>query len=145
MCKKLKKMILKYISIFLVLSFVNTLSRYPILVIISYDAFRYDYVNSNQTPYIRDFFKKGVSAHHISSVMPTKTFPNHFSIATGLYADVHGVVGNKIYDSKLKEIIGNSYEMYHYNDQVEPIWVYLHRSMNIDLVFTINFLCVDSK
>lgn len=66
---------------------------------------------------------KGVYADYLTNVFPTKTFPNHHSIATGLYAEVHGVIGNSFYDPEYKKIIKQGFEMYHYNDHIKPIWV----------------------
>lgn len=65
----------------------------------------------------------GTYADYLENVFPTKTFPNHHSISTGLYPEVHGVVGNTFYDPKLGKVVKFSYEMWHYNEQIEPIWV----------------------
>ncbi|GLV32097.1 hypothetical protein CBL_11947 [Carabus blaptoides fortunei] len=65
---------------------------------------------------------EGTTADYLMNVFPTKTFPNHHSIATGVYPETHGVVGNNFYDPKLKRLIGIGYEMYHYTDEIVPIW-----------------------
>lgn len=57
------------------------------------------------------------------NVFPTKTFPNHHSIATGVYPSEHGVTGNQFYDFKLQKAFNYSYEMFHYRSEVKPIWI----------------------
>lgn len=54
----------------------------PALLVISYDAFRPDYFNRNVTPNLNKFRKEGTSAEYMFNVFPTKTFVNHFTIAT---------------------------------------------------------------
>lgn len=54
----------------------------PALLVISYDAFRPDYLNRNVTPNLNKFRKEGTSAEYMSNVFPTKTFVNHFTMAT---------------------------------------------------------------
>lgn len=66
--------------------------------------------------------KLGTYSDYLINVFPTKTFPNHHSIATGLYPDIHGVVGNSYFNTSTKKIVHVSYEMFHYNDKVVPIW-----------------------
>lgn len=57
------------------------------------------------------------------NIFPTKTFPNHHSIATGVYADEHGVTGNQFYDFELQEAFNYSYEMFHFRSEIKPIWI----------------------
>lgn len=54
----------------------------PALLVISYDAFRPEYLNRNVTPNLNRFRREGTSARYMFNVFPTKTFVNHFSIAT---------------------------------------------------------------
>lgn len=98
-------------------------SQSPVLLIVSFDGFRPDYLNENITPTLNEFRSAGVRSEYMRNVFPTKTFVNHFSIATGLYSGSHGVVGNEFYDHKLKRNIKYSYDMFHYNEAVLPIWV----------------------
>lgn len=93
------------------------------LVVVSFDAFRPDYLDRGLTPHLNEFRQSGVRAEYMRNVFPTKTFPNHFSIATGLYAGAHGVTGNKVFDSKLGRELSYSYELFHQNQDVLPIWV----------------------
>lgn len=64
------------------------------VVMVSLDAFRWDYPSMYKTPTLNDIARKGVSAEHMIASFPTNTFPNHYSIATGLYPDHHGLVNN---------------------------------------------------
>lgn len=101
----------------------NEASLSPMLLIISFDGFRPEYLNRNITPILNEFRSAGVRSEYMRNVFPTKTFVNHFTIATGLYSGVHGVVGNEFYDNKLKRNVKYSYDLFHYNEAVLPIWV----------------------
>jgi len=71
------------------------------VVLVSLDAFRWDFFEKTETPNFDALVARGVRAEHLIPVFPTKTFPNHYSIATGLYADRHGIVANNMYDPVL--------------------------------------------
>ena len=70
---------------------------YP-LILISMDGFRWDYTERTDTPNFDFLIEKGVRAQSLMPVFPTSTFPNHLSIATGLYPENHGIVSNTMYD-----------------------------------------------
>ncbi len=70
----------------------------PYVVMLSMDAFRWDYHSIYSTPNMDSIAAHGVHADLMKSCFPTKTFPNHYSIATGLYPDHHGIVANTFYD-----------------------------------------------
>lgn len=70
----------------------------PKLVVISFDGFRPDYVSSTDTPNLYRISQTGVTAHNMKPVFGTKTYPNHMSIATGLFQDNHGIVHNAMFD-----------------------------------------------
>ena len=76
------------------------------LILISLDGFRWDYVEKYNPPNLSSFIKTGVKAESLIPSFPTKTFPNHYTIATGLYPDKHGIIGNIFYDYK-KDILFN--------------------------------------
>lgn len=71
------------------------------VVLISLDAFRWDYIASHpdETPHLRELMRTGVTAKGLISVFPTQTFASHYSIATGLYPGHHGLVGNSFFDA----------------------------------------------
>ncbi|KAK3089994.1 hypothetical protein FSP39_008300 [Pinctada imbricata] len=81
-------------------------SEYQPLLLISLDGFRADYLLRNLTPNIKRFLKCGVHAPYMRSVFPTKTFPNHYSIVTGLYPESHGIIDNNMYDKNIGERFG---------------------------------------
>ncbi|PKS09143.1 hypothetical protein jhhlp_003757 [Lomentospora prolificans] len=74
----------------------------PTTVIISLDGFRPDFLQRGITPRLNAFIKEGVSPKYMLPSFPSVTFPNHYTIATGLYPESHGIVGNTFYDPAIK-------------------------------------------
>jgi predicted AlkP superfamily pyrophosphatase or phosphodiesterase len=70
----------------------------PYVVMVSFDAFRHDYVERYQPAAFVDIAARGVQASALIPSFPSKTFPNHYSIATGLYPGDHGITGNAFFD-----------------------------------------------
>lgn len=70
----------------------------PTLLLISLDGFRWDFMDLAETPSLDRLAATGVRADRLIPVFPTKTFPNHYSIVTGLYPEHHGIVSNNFYD-----------------------------------------------
>lgn len=70
----------------------------PYVLLISFDGLRWDYVNRNISPNISELSKRGVTASSLRPVFPTKTFPNHISIITGMHPENHGIVANEFID-----------------------------------------------
>ena len=66
------------------------------VILLSIDGFSYDYLTRYQPENILKFAQSGIKAELIP-VYPTKTFPNHLSIITGVYPAKHGIVHNKFY------------------------------------------------
>lgn len=97
-------------------------SMHPKLLVVSYDAFRYDYFNRNVTPFMNELRNEGTRADYMMNVFVTKTFPNHHTIATGLYAETHGVTDNEFYDPISGNVTKYSYQLYHYDNTILPIW-----------------------
>lgn len=73
------------------------------LLLISFDGFAHDYLSRVSTPNFDSLAAKGVTSEGLIPVFPTKTFPNHYSIATGLYPENTGLVANTMYDPKFEE------------------------------------------
>ena len=73
------------------------------LLLISFDGFRYDYLNRVPTPNFDSLAANGVISEGLIPVFPTKTFPNHYSIATGLYPENTGFIANTMYDPEFEE------------------------------------------
>ncbi|HEY6225009.1 MAG TPA: ectonucleotide pyrophosphatase/phosphodiesterase [Gemmatimonadales bacterium] len=67
------------------------------VVLVSIDGFRFDYFDRYPAPNLHRLAARGVRAPLVP-VFPSKTFPNHYSIVTGLYPEHHGVVENTMYD-----------------------------------------------
>lgn len=70
----------------------------PYTILISFDGFRWDYPNRDLTPTLEMIAENGVSALSLQPSFPTKTFPNHYAIVTGLYPQNHGLISNNMYD-----------------------------------------------
>lgn len=66
----------------------------PYVVMLSMDGFRWDYADRVETPWLDYMAQNGVMAEYVIPAFPTKTFPNHYTMATGLYPDNHGIVDN---------------------------------------------------
>jgi alkaline phosphatase D len=64
------------------------------VLLVSLDGFRWDYNKLYNTPNLNKLARDGVKAERMISSFPTVTFPNHYSIATGLYPDHHGLINN---------------------------------------------------
>ncbi|MHC2992511.1 phosphodiesterase [Pontibacter sp. HJ8] len=75
----------------------------PYVILISADGFRYDYADKYQAKNLLALRQKGVQAESMIPSFPTKTFPNHYTIVTGLYPAHHGLVNNNFYDPQRKE------------------------------------------
>ena len=103
----------------------------PYVVLVSFDAFRHDYIDRLHPPAIEGLAARGVRAEALIPAFPSKTFPNHYSLATGLYPGHHGIVGNNFYDPVARRV-------YRSGDPLavrdarwyggEPIWVTAERN-----------------
>lgn len=102
----------------------NSFER-PYVVILSMDGFKWNYADLVNTPNFDKIEQIGVRAQMQAS-FPTKTFPNHYTIATGLYPDHHGIVNNTFWDPQRKALYQISdrskvQDGYFYGG--EPMWV----------------------
>lgn len=98
------------------------------LILISLDGFRWDYCEKYpaESPTLRQLKREGVSARGLVPVFPSNTFPNHYTLVTGLYPAKHGIVNNVFLDPA-------SGLIFRYNQPAsvrdprwwggEPIWV----------------------
>ncbi|RDW66947.1 phosphodiest-domain-containing protein [Coleophoma crateriformis] len=97
----------------------------PTTILISLDGFRADFLQRGITPRLNTFVKEGVSPVYMNPSFPSVTFPNHYTLVTGLYPESHGIVGNTFWDVDLKE------EFYYTNPLAmqskwwggEPLWI----------------------
>lgn len=100
----------------------------PPLLLISLDGFRWDYCDlyPDETVHLRRLRREGCSSEGLIPVYPSNTFPNHYTIVTGLYPAHHGIVNNDFFDPQFGEF-------FHYNRPAiaregkwwggEPIWL----------------------
>lgn len=70
----------------------------PYVILISADGFRYDYLDKYAAENLQRLSGKGVRAEAMIPSFPSVTFPNHYTLVTGLYPSHHGLVGNSFYD-----------------------------------------------
>jgi predicted AlkP superfamily pyrophosphatase or phosphodiesterase len=75
----------------------------PYVILISADGFRYDYADKYDARFLKRMRAEGVEAESMLPAFPSKTFPNHYSIVTGLYPSSHGLINNYFYDPQRKE------------------------------------------
>jgi hypothetical protein len=73
----------------------------PYVVLVSLDAFRHDFLQRYRPPSLEALAARGVVARALVPPFPSKTFPSHYTIATGLYPGRHGVITNTFYDPAL--------------------------------------------
>lgn len=89
----------------------------PYVLLISFDGFRYDYVQKYQLPNFQKLIENGSAAEYMLPSFPSKTFPNHYTLVTGLYPGNHGLVDNTFYDTarevrytmSQRELVGDAY------------------------------------
>ena len=75
----------------------------PYVIMISTDGFRYDYAKKYNAVNLLKYSGQGVQAKAMIPSYPSITFPNHWSLITGLYPAHHGLVDNFFYDYQLKK------------------------------------------
>ncbi|WP_297802972.1 ectonucleotide pyrophosphatase/phosphodiesterase [uncultured Brevundimonas sp.] len=95
------------------------------VILISIDGFRAEYLQRGLTPHLSQMAAEGTSTPMKAS-FPTVTFPNHYTLVTGLHPDHHGLVGNNIRDPELGSFsLGNRAAVTdrRWWDGGEPIWV----------------------
>ncbi|TKS75467.1 Ectonucleotide pyrophosphatase/phosphodiesterase family member 1 [Collichthys lucidus] len=99
----------------------------PPLILVSLDGFRAEYLkdHGSHLPVINKLRNAGTTTPYMRPVYPTKTFPNHYSIVTGLYPESHGIVDNKMYDVTRNAFFSlktdEKFEKKWY--QGEPVWL----------------------
>ena len=76
----------------------------PVVILISLDGFRYDYVERFQPENLSRFISSGTAAKSLIPSFPTKTFPNHYTIATGMRPEHHGIVDNSFFNPERNQV-----------------------------------------
>jgi len=97
------------------------------VILISIDGLRSDYIDWYETPNMDRLIADGAHANEgMKPVYPSKTFPNHYSIVTGLYPSNHGIVSNSMYDDEMDDTFAISdreaIENPQWWSEGEPIW-----------------------
>ena len=72
------------------------------VILISLDGFRADYLDRGVSPTLSALAKDGVRAEAMRPSFPSLTFPNHYTLVTGLRPDEHGVVNNTMEDPAIR-------------------------------------------
>ncbi|KAF9929212.1 hypothetical protein FBU30_001772 [Linnemannia zychae] len=75
----------------------------PTVIVLSFDGLRADYLKRGITPNFLSVANSGVTAEYMQPSFPTLTFPNHYSMITGLYPSSHGIVANMFFDPKFNQ------------------------------------------
>ena len=75
----------------------------PYVILISADGFRYDYPEKYEAKTLIALGNQGIRAEGMIPSYPSLTFPNHYTIVTGLYPSHHGLVNNYFYDANRHE------------------------------------------
>ncbi|KAK4052450.1 hypothetical protein OIV83_002252 [Microbotryomycetes sp. JL201] len=70
----------------------------PTVILVSLDGVRPDYLEQGVTPHLSEIGRQGLRADFLQPVWPSLTFPNHYTILTGLYPSSHGIVANDFVD-----------------------------------------------
>lgn len=83
---------------------VEPTTEFPILVLVSIDGWRADFLARFRPPALSRLAERGVQAEGLIPVFPSKTFPNHYTLVTGLYPERHGIVSNNMRDPALPGI-----------------------------------------
>ena len=104
-CARIRKYLLVILAL---LVWAPGLAAKPLVVLVSIDGFRPDYLKRGNSPTLDGLVDSGASAKALISAFPSVTFPNHYSMVTGLFPDHHGIVNNTMTDPVLgKFSLGN--------------------------------------
>ncbi|MER3630882.1 MAG: alkaline phosphatase family protein [Blastocatellia bacterium] len=96
----------------------------PTVILLSIDGMRFDYLDRFRPDNLQRIADRGVRAKWLIPSFPTKTFPNHYSIATGLYPEHHGIIENNIRDFGTTFSLNKRGEVQNPRWWLgEPIWV----------------------
>ncbi|MDR3439126.1 ectonucleotide pyrophosphatase/phosphodiesterase [Telmatospirillum sp.] len=103
------------------------------LILVSLDGFRPDYLERGLTPTLSGLAAAGVAGEGMRPAFPSLTFPNHYTLVTGLYPDHHGIVANRMEDPALapKSVFSlgdrDAVEDPRWWNGATPLWVTAHR------------------
>lgn len=125
---------LRLIAAFLALVVSGTIAhaaperRDPVVILVSFDGFRPDYLDRGVTPNLSRLAKNGVKAD-MRPAFPSKTFPNHWTLVTGKVPDRNGIVANRMEDpARPGEVFTMASDDPFWWNAAEPIWVAAERA-----------------
>jgi predicted AlkP superfamily pyrophosphatase or phosphodiesterase len=78
-------------------------AREPVVIFVGIDGLRSDYLEKFQPPNLSQLAEDGVYARRMEASFPTLTFPNFYTLATGLRPERHGIIGNNMFDPEFGE------------------------------------------
>lgn len=109
----------------------STHSFHPTTIVVSLDGFHPHYINADITPTLHQMMVHDYGAPYIVPSFPSSTFPNHWTLVTGLYPSEHGIVGNTFYDPHLNKQFVNTNAKKGLDPDFwqggEPVWKTAHK------------------
>jgi predicted AlkP superfamily pyrophosphatase or phosphodiesterase len=100
------------------------------VLLVSLDGFRADYITRPAAVRLRELAARGVRAERMIPAFPSKTFPNHYTIVTGLRPEHHGIVANSMWDGTIGKKFTISDTLVTHDPRWwggEPLWVTVER------------------
>ena len=71
------------------------------VILIGIDALGWDFAAHTDTPALDRLRNAGATTERLIPSFPTKTFPNFYTLATGLFPGHHGLIANNIFDPEM--------------------------------------------
>lgn len=110
----------------------------PYLILISVDGFRNDYPEKFNAVHLKQLSAAGVRADYMIPSFPSLTFPNHYTIVTGMYPSHHGLVSNSFFDRERMQRYGmrdvaKVLDGYYYGGT--PLWVLAEQQQMLSASF----------
>lgn len=98
-------------------------TRDQIVILVGIDGFRWDYLELHEAPTLRQLAREGTRVQRMQPSFPSKTFPNHYTLVTGLRPESHGIVANGFYDPATGESFTMAKRESHWWQGGEPVWI----------------------
>jgi predicted AlkP superfamily pyrophosphatase or phosphodiesterase len=133
MTSLVRRLCLALSALFLIAAPVRAAERAPV-ILISIDGFRADYALRGLTPTLAALAAEGAWAREgMRPSFPVNTFPNHYTLVTGLRPDQHGITDNTLFDEARPGVKFNMYARDQVEDRFwwdggEPVWVTAERA-----------------
>lgn len=110
----------------------------PYVILISLDGFRWDLADKYDAKHLKQLRAAGVQADYLKPSFPSLTFPNHYTIVTGLYPSHHGIVDNIFYDKARSVLYRKSDKKMAVDSSWyggKPLWVLAEQQKMLSAVF----------